>query len=79
MRVAGFPFDEGEALFKQFVAGRLVVYGETPQQRKRGALLELVASGAPLGDLGPRVGCAVKRLKKVKKKKKKKKKKNFFF
>ena len=25
--VAGFPFDEGEALFKQVVASRLAVYG----------------------------------------------------
>jgi hypothetical protein len=60
--VTGFALNEGEAPFEQFVAGGLVMHGETPQQRKSRALLELVASAAPLIDLGPRVWRAVEKV-----------------
>src|SRR5712671_7382788 len=53
--VAGFAFDESEAMNELVVAGTLVVHRETPQQHKGRAFLELVTLAAPLRDLFPGV------------------------
>ena len=60
--VTGFAFDQGKPPLELFIARPFVVHGETPQQREGRALLKLVAPGAPLGDLGPRVRGAIEKV-----------------
>lgn len=54
--IAGSAFDERKAAEKWLVDGALVVEREAREQREGRAPDKLVACGAPLRDLGPRVG-----------------------